>query len=264
MHSLLVAFLISFAFDLGRYVVVAVPAFFVFWRWLAPGLRARWLRPEAPDRASIRREVLLSMSTALVFGAVGGLVFLGAKAHVLKLDDSPSAHGWPYFFGSIALLIVMQDAYFYVTHRAMHHRLLFRAMHLSHHLSRHTSPFTAYAFSPLEALVHAAFVPLFLLVLPAHPIALFVFLGFMIVRNVHGHLGIELFPASFTKSKLWSLSTTTTHHALHHERPGKNFGLYFTVWDRVMGTTDATYEARFERAARGHRDSRVRALPSRA
>jgi sterol desaturase/sphingolipid hydroxylase (fatty acid hydroxylase superfamily) len=37
-------------------------------------------------------------------------------------------------------------------------------------------------------------------------------------------------------------------------RPNTNFGLYLTIWDRVLGTSDPTYEARFEEATRPSRD----------
>jgi sterol desaturase/sphingolipid hydroxylase (fatty acid hydroxylase superfamily) len=30
--------------------------------------------------------------------------------------------------------------------------------------------------------------------------------------------------------------TTVTHHDLHHERAGGNYGFYFTFWDRTCGT----------------------------
>jgi lathosterol oxidase len=255
MHALLSRFLLILTVDLGRYAVVAIPAFIVFWQWLGPRLRRRWLRPSPPDAPSSRREIAYSVATALVFASVGTGVYVGADAGVFHLYTDVGRHGVPYLVASIALLVVLQDAYFYFTHRAMHHPLLFRAVHRVHHLSRHTSPLTAYAFSPLEALVHAAFVPLVLLAVDLHPITLFVFLGFMMARNVLGHLSIELFPAGFATRRWSAWHTTATHHALHHARPRSHFGLYFTFWDRVMGTADPTYEARFEQAAGGGRAS---------
>jgi sterol desaturase/sphingolipid hydroxylase (fatty acid hydroxylase superfamily) len=255
MRSLLSTWLVNLAFDAGRYVVVAVPAFVVFWIWLGPRLRRRWLRPTPPDAAATRREIAYSISTVLVFSLAGVSTIAGSNAGLLHLYAHVADRGVPYLVASVVFLVVAQDSYFYFTHRAMHHRALFRAVHRVHHLSRHTSPFTSYAFSPLEALVHAAFVPLVLLVVPLHPIAVFAFLAFMILRNVLGHLGIELYPRGFATSRLGAMHTTATHHALHHARPGSNFGLYFTFWDEVLGTTDPTYEARFEAAAGGGRVS---------
>jgi Delta7-sterol 5-desaturase len=249
MSNLLSAWLVSLAFDGGRYALVAVPAFFVFWVWLGPRLKRRWLRPTPPDAASTWREIAYSFSTVLVFSLAGVVVYAGSSSGVLRVYSRVADHGVPYLLASTLLLVVTQDAYFYFTHRAMHHRALFRVMHRVHHLSRHTSPFTAYAFSPLEAVVHASFVPMVLLLVPLHPIALFAFLAFMILRNVLGHLAIELYPTGFATSLLGRAHTTATHHALHHARPATNFGLYFTFWDRLLGTTDPTYEARFEAVA---------------
>lgn len=250
MNDVFLRFLLSLALDLGRYVLVAGPVFLVFWLWLGDRLQARWLRPTSPDQASMRREILASLRTAVIFATFGAAVFAGTRAGVFRIYEDAHLHGIPYLLVTPLLLIILQDTYFYFTHRAMHHRSLFRVMHFEHHVSRHTSPFTAYAFSPLEACVHALFVPLATLFMPAHELALFAFLGFMIVRNVLGHLAIELYPAGFVTSRFGRTQTTTTHHALHHLRPNTNYGLYFTLWDRVLGTTDATYERRFQAATR--------------
>ena len=43
----------------------------------------------------------------------------------------------------------------------------------------------------------------------------------------------------------WVLNTPT-NHIMHHETLRGNYGLYFNVWDRLMGTNHANYEARFE------------------
>ncbi len=44
---------------------------------------------------------------------------------------------------------------------------------------------------------------------------------------------------------------SVTHHALHHEKFRANFGLYFNVWDRLMGTNHRDYEHRFAQATAG-------------
>ena len=250
MRELVTVFLVSLSIDFGRYAVAAVPAFVVIWVLLPERLRARWLRPTPPDARSSRRELLASMRTVVIFALVGTGMFFGKRAGVFRVYDDVSSHGLAWACVTPFVLAFLQDAYFYFTHRLMHHRLLFRAVHLEHHRSRHTSPFTAYAFSPIEALVHAAFVPLVTLVVPTHEVALFVFLGFMIVRNVLGHAGVEIHRAAFPESRVGRELTTPTHHALHHLRPGTNFGLYLTLWDRLLATTDPTYEARFAEVTR--------------
>jgi sterol desaturase/sphingolipid hydroxylase (fatty acid hydroxylase superfamily) len=39
---------------------------------------------------------------------------------------------------------------------------------------------------------------------------------------------------------------TPTNHVMHHEKLRGNYGLYFNVWDRLMGTNHKDYEKRFE------------------
>ena len=94
--------------------------------------------------------------------------------------------------------------------------------------------------------MHALYVPLVLLVVPVHPIALITFLIFMTSRDVIGHLGMELHPRSFIADGVFSVCTTTTHHAMHHWHFEGNYGLYFTWWDRWMGTMRPDYETTFD------------------
>ncbi|MGD0526076.1 MAG: sterol desaturase family protein [Polyangiaceae bacterium] len=236
----------NLAFDAGRYVVPTVGAFLVFWVWKRERWRHRLVNRAFARGGQIRRELAYSASTVLIFSLVGTGVWFGGRAGILRIYSPLALHGWAYFVFSVVALIVLQDAFFYWSHRAMHHRWLFRRVHRVHHLSHDPSPFAAYAFAPAEALVHAAIVPLVGLWMPLHRGAIGVFLAFMILRNVLGHLGLELFPRWFARSRWTRWSTTTTHHTLHHRRVGSNYGLYFTWWDRVMGTTDPSYEETFE------------------
>jgi sterol desaturase/sphingolipid hydroxylase (fatty acid hydroxylase superfamily) len=191
------------------------------------------------------------MSTVLVFSLTGVAVYYAGQAGWLRRYEDVAERGWLWFAATVVLLVVLQDTYFYWTHRALHHRRLYRVVHRVHHRSTNPSPWTAYAFSPFEALVHAAFVPLVWLVVPMHEAAVFVFLAFMIVRNVLGHLSIELYWPGFTGGRFSGWHTTTTHHTLHHQHFTSNYGLYFTFWDRVIGTTDPRYHSTFERVASG-------------
>lgn len=75
----------------------------------------------------------------------------------------------------------------------------------------------------------------------------------MIVRNVMGHAGVELHPAGMAQSKWFGWINTTTHHDLHHQSGRYNFGLYFTCWDRLMGTEHPEYVQRFETVTRRDR-----------
>ena len=52
------------------------------------------------------------------------------------------------------------------------------------------------------------------------------------------------------RSKWVSWWNTTTHHDLHHSAGNYNYGLYFTWWDRMMGTEHPEYKERFRAVAK--------------
>jgi len=69
----------------------------------------------------------------------------------------------------------------------------------------------------------------------------------MIVRNVIGHSGFELFPRGIAAHRVFGILTTNTHHDLHHSAKAGNYGLYFTWWDRICGTENPDYRKTFAR-----------------
>lgn len=245
-HVLFSRWLFILAIDAARYFIPAAIAFAVFWVWGRERFRAHRIRE---GRSPIAHDVAHSLATVVVFSIVGVLVWSAGQLGILWRYDAIADHGWPWFLATIAILIVLQDTYFYWTHRAMHHPRLYAHFHRAHHEAKTPSPWTAYAFAIPEALVHAAFVPLVWLFVPMHELAVFAFLVFMILRNVHGHLSIELCSSGFTRHPILGWLTTTTHHSLHHAHAACHFGLYSTFWDRLMGTTHPRYHETFERVA---------------
>ena len=189
-----------FAWDWGRYVVAAGVVFLVVWVLGRERFASRLIQKKWATKKDMRREIAYSVSTALVFSLVGTAITFGARHGIFHLYFDFASRGAGYFVFSIAALIVMHDTYFYWTHRAMHHRALFKHVHRVHHRSHNPSPWAAYAFAPAEALVQAGYVPLALLFMPVHELALFAFLGFMITRNVVGHAGVELFPRGWVRT----------------------------------------------------------------
>ncbi len=119
-------------------------------------------------------------------------------------------------------------------------------VHRVHHESTNPSPWASYSFHPWEALIQALVLPILVFTLPLHPLTIFIFLTYMIVRNVMGHLGFEILPKGFTKNKCLNWNTAVTHHNMHHEHFHSNYGLYFTWWDRLMKTENARYHESFD------------------
>jgi Delta7-sterol 5-desaturase len=237
---------------------------YLFWYALVAGgvwlffhilFRHAWRRRRISNRehlpGQVAREVRASLRSIAIFGVVSGFFFYAGWSGWTRLYIRVEQYGWTWFVLSIGVMIVLHDAYFYWTHRLMHHPRLYRAIHHTHHLSTSPTPWAAYAFSPAEALVQAGIGPLIVFTLPVHPAAFSLFMLWQIAFNVFGHCGYEIFPRWFARSRAAVLLNSVTHHALHHEKFGANFSLYFNVWDRLMGTNHQNYEQRFEQAAGG-------------
>jgi lathosterol oxidase len=230
--------------DFLRYLLPAatLPALLVLLPadWVA----SRRVRTREPAPGQTRREFVFSMSTVLIFSAVGALMVAGVHAGVLSIYQDVADHGWPYLIASLAAVIVLHDAWFYWTHRLLHQRWVFRWAHRTHHHSVAPTPWAAYSFAPAEAVVQAVFLPLVLTVLPLHPSVVGVFLVHMIVRNVLGHAGVDLMPRAWLAGWWGRWLTTTLHHDMHHADGRFNRGLYFTWWDRLGGTEHPEYRQR--------------------
>jgi sterol desaturase/sphingolipid hydroxylase (fatty acid hydroxylase superfamily) len=237
-----------FALDLSRYLIAASALVLVLSLFAAP-LASRRIQGSKATAADIRREITYSLSTVVIFSLVGFSVWLGSRHGIFRIysGDVPGVSRLLLEFG---VIVLVHDAYFYWAHRAMHSRWLFRKVHRLHHKSRTPTPWAAYAFAPAEAILETGILPLAGLLLPMHEITVLLFVTHMIVRNVIGHAGIELFPAWWLNVPVLRRVTTTTHHDLHHSHGGYNFGLYFTWWDKWMNTEHPEYERRFKNIAR--------------
>ncbi len=235
-----------FVFDFLRYFIPASIFFILFWvigkRWW----QHRFIQKDFPKQRQIWKEFGYSMSTVLIFSLVGFGIFTAEHAGITRIYHTIDEYGVGYLVFSLMIMIVYHDFYFYWTHRLMHHKLVFRHVHRVHHESTNPSPWAAYSFHPWEALIQAFVLPIAVLILPLHPLTIFIFLTYMIVRNVMGHLGFEILPKGFTRNRWLNWNTAITHHNMHHEHFNSNYGLYFSWWDDLMKTTHKRYHETFD------------------
>jgi sterol desaturase/sphingolipid hydroxylase (fatty acid hydroxylase superfamily) len=209
-------------------------------RWFHRKIIAR-----LPESADVRRELAYSVLTVVIFGVVAAVTVLASKAGLTQMYWRIGDHGVKWFWASIVCAILLHDTYFYWTHRLMHHPGLFRWFHRVHHLSSNPSPWASYAFAPMEAVVQAGIFPLAVLIMPMHPVAFALFMLWQIVFNVLGHTGYEFHPPKLMETPFKRILNTPTNHVMHHEKMAGNYGLYFNIWDRLMGTNHKDYEDRF-------------------
>jgi len=133
----------------------------------------------------------------------------------------------------------------------MHWKKLFPFVHHIHHRSHNPTPLAAFSFHPLEALIEIGILPLIAFTFPVHRAVIGLFSLYMIVMNVIGHLGFELFPDWFLKNRISRWLSTSTHHNMHHHYGKGNYGLYFNIWDKLLKTNHPHYEKEFNEAVSG-------------
>ncbi|MDZ4715130.1 MAG: sterol desaturase family protein [Cytophagales bacterium] len=229
-----------------RYLILASVAFLLFYVAWKKTKSWRKIQLKFPVTSDYRREFAYSVATVFIFASLGYLFFFGPLARFTMVYHSINTYGVGYLLASVGLTLLVHDAYFYWMHRLMHHPRLFPWFHKVHHLSTNPSPWAAMAFHPLEAVVEFGIIAIVPFFYPIHPLAIGLFLLIMMVYNVYGHLGYELYPRRFTTTFIGKWINTSISHNQHHQYVKGNYGLYFLWWDRWMGTLREDYEEQFE------------------
>jgi len=228
-----------------RYIVLAAIPFLLYYVIKRNAWQFKKIQLRFPVVKDYMREILFSVLTSLIFAGVGYVVFLTPFVQFTQVYFDVSKYGIGYLVLSVLAIILTHDTYFYWMHRLIHHKAFYHQVHRVHHLSINPSPWAAMAFHPFEAVLEAGIIVIVAFLFPIHPIAIAVFLLFMMVYNVYGHLGYEVYPKRFAKSKIGRWINTSVNHNMHHQYFKGNYGLYFLFWDRWMGTLRPDYDAQY-------------------
>lgn len=231
----------------SRYLIIASIAFLLWYVILRRMVASKKIQAKYPGFRDYAREIGFSIATVFIMSFIPATI-LGSPelAKHTKFYTNINQHSMTWFVLAFPVMAILHDTYFYWMHRMIHHPRLFNIVHLVHHRSTNPSPFAAYSFHPLEAVLEAGIFLVFVFTIPVHLFHLLFFFLFMIIYNVYGHLGWELYPKGFSKHWLGKWINTSVNHNLHHQFFKGNYGLYFLFWDRLMGTIREDYDARFE------------------
>lgn len=229
-----------------RYFLLAGLFFLIWYVLFGKRIQYKKIQLRFPATKDYRREILFSLSSIFIFSLVPTIMLLTPVRKYTQYYTSIHDHSLLYFWLAFPVMFIVHDAYFYFTHRLMHHPKLFKAFHLLHHKSTNPSPWAAFAFSPLEAVVEAGIFALLLVIMPMHRWHMFGFFLFQMVYNIYGHLGWEIYPKGFQKSWFGKWINTSVSHNQHHKYFKGNYGLYFLWWDRILGTMREDYDEAFE------------------
>lgn len=193
------------------------------------------------DRVPVKREIINTVLSLFIFASFGLLTGYIFNENIgLSYSTPPSTFSeYAFMIGSFFIALIIQDIYFYWTHRFLHVPFMFKNVHLLHHRSTDTNAWSAYSFHPVEAVFQIGIIPLLAFIAPVHEVALICFGVLLFLITVYGHSGYEL---RHKKGKALDIFNSSLHHFQHHKYVHYNFGIFLRIWDKVFGTEYPKYE----------------------
>lgn len=230
-----------------RYFFMAGAFFILFYLLLPEKMGRLKIQQKQASKKDFMREVWHSMQSNLIFAIIAVIIlFTPLRSYTRIYDEIGNYPVW-YLAFSVLVCLIIHDTYFYWMHRLLHHKGLFKFTHVLHHQSTNPSPWASYSFHLFEAITEGAILLVLVFLLPVHPISLMLFTISSFLINVYGHLGYEIMPEWFRHTWMFEVFNTSVHHNLHHSKFKGNYGLYFRIWDRTMGTENPDYVKEYDR-----------------
>ncbi|MGL5012052.1 MAG: sterol desaturase family protein [Paracoccaceae bacterium] len=249
----------NFGLAIVTNLFLAAAVYFVFWKLLARRLQNWRIQiNRRADSRQLRRELKNSLYVLTVGATLSCIVtYFGTQGYTRIYTDLSAQSLWVTLIG-FPVLLVIDDAWFYWVHRALHHPAIYPYVHHEHHKSLDVNPLTSLSFHWLEPLLLTLWIIPVSMVLPVYAPVLGVLQIYGFLDNIKSHLGYEIFPARLNKSPL-RFVTSSTYHNLHHTKFKGNYGVHFRFWDRLMGTELPQYETVYDevqaRKANRHAES---------
>jgi len=157
-----------------------------------------------------------------------------------------SQYGLSYFLVSLVLFWAWVETWTYWAHRWLHSvPFLYRRFHYVHHSFVATSPFAGFAFHPVDSFLQAVptytasfFFPVYWPLTMLHTVMISIW-----SVSIHDH--VPMMPCK--------LFLYAPHHTIHHDEGRmKNYGLFTSIWDRIMNTYEDPDHIYF-----GYKDAKV-------
>jgi Delta7-sterol 5-desaturase len=106
-----------------RYFIIAGLAYWVWYVLLKNKIAFKKIQLRFPASKDYQREILYSSITIIIFATVPYFLLNPPLKQFTLFYQGVATHGWLWFGLAFPLMLLLHDAYFYFTHRLMHHRL---------------------------------------------------------------------------------------------------------------------------------------------
>lgn len=140
------------------------------------------------------------------------------------------------FLGQVILVLLIDDAWFYFSHRYMHqNKYLLKKVHSIHHRAHTPFPLEYLYAHPFEWMIGIIGPFLgYVLIILVMPLNIYAFWAFALLRNLHEiHIHSDL---NLPILKNIPLFSPVEDHDVHHAKLDGNYASMFRIWDRIMKT----------------------------
>jgi sterol desaturase/sphingolipid hydroxylase (fatty acid hydroxylase superfamily) len=229
---------------MGGYFALAFSIYHLIYSVFNQTFKAHRLPVEPQDKMAIADDIKLSVLSGVLFALGAACFMFYYQRGYTQIYTEWHFSDLSYIILSYFTVLLLQDTFFYFTHRLSHQRFFYKWTHQGHHQSHPPTPWTFFALEPMEAIGQAVFLLGITLVIPLHIGVLIAVLLTMSTWAMGNHLGFPIVPDSFISRYLGRWFIGSAHHLIHHQKLNRHYGLYFTFWDKLLGTQDPEYEAK--------------------
>jgi len=157
-------------------------------------------------------------------------------AHTMSVENLPD----PFTLAqTMFFFMLVEDFFFYLTHRMLHHPRIYPHIHKMHHTHNTTVGIAAMYSHPIEFIISNMFPtsmgPL-ILGPNVHILSIFAWYIIRFGESLDGHSGYDF---SWSPYRLIPFSGSAQYHDFHHSVNIGNYGSFFCIWDTVFGTNKA-------------------------
>ena len=128
--------------------------YLIFWKLLKNKIKNLRIQfNQRADARQIKQEIINAIFASVAGGAISCIVYYlstkGCTKVYKDIDDYPTFFAYAGFF----VLLIVDDTWFYWTHRLMHHQKIYKYVHVVHHKSIDVTPYTSLSFHPVESII---------------------------------------------------------------------------------------------------------------
>ena len=228
-----------YAFNLVSVIVVAGGLHLYFYTFKRQGVERRIdpsehgkNNPKFVTGHQVWDNVLYTCVSGVTVWTAYTVVFMWAYANNmipwLVWGDSPLGVVW--FLLLFPLLVLWESFHFYLVHRLLHVKFLYR-WHAPHHRNINIGPWSGFSMHPFEHLLYFSNI-LIHLVVASHPIHMLYNMYFTALAASTAHTGYS----SLVVNGKEVLDLGNFHHQLHHRYFDCNYGTESMPWDKWFGS----------------------------